>query len=160
MTTSEIGKITGYHAHIYYHSETRETAAKIRDALDAKFRGAIRLGRWHDKNIGPHTRSMYQVAFDRTVFPEIVPWLVLNRDGLTISCIRKAATVLPIIRPMRCGWARCLRLTKAFLINKTYLISFSSRNITVFIRITLAKRLVVLSVRVTMFCAEKATHCE
>ena len=60
MTTSEIGKITGYHAHIYYHSETRETAAKIRDALDAKFRGAIRLGRWHDKNIGPHTRSMYK----------------------------------------------------------------------------------------------------
>ena len=84
MTTSEIGKITGYHAHIYYHPETRETAAKIRDALDAKFRGAIRLGRWHDKNIGPHTRSMYQVAFDRTVFPEIVPWLALNRDGLTI----------------------------------------------------------------------------
>jgi DOPA 4,5-dioxygenase len=27
---------------------------------------------------------MYQEAFDRTVFPEIVPWLALNRDGLTI----------------------------------------------------------------------------
>lgn len=84
MTTSEIGKITSYHAHIYYDEETCGTAAAIRDALDGRFRGAIRLGRWHDKLVGPHTRSMYQVAFDRTIFPEIVPWLALNRDGLAI----------------------------------------------------------------------------
>ena len=81
---SEIGKITGYHAHIYYDSDTRETASAIRDALGSRFRGAIRLGRWHDKKIGPHTCAMYQVAFGRTVFPEIVPWLALNRGGLTI----------------------------------------------------------------------------
>lgn len=84
MTTSEIGQISGYHAHIYYSDETRDTAARIREALDRRFRGAVRLGRWHDKLVGPHTRSMYQVAFDRTIFPEIVPWLALNRDGLTI----------------------------------------------------------------------------
>ena len=84
MPTSEIGKITGYHAHIYYGPQTRDRAAKIRDALDAKFRGSIRLGRWHDKNVGPHTRSMYQVAFHCGIFPEIVPWLALNRNGLAI----------------------------------------------------------------------------
>lgn len=84
MMANEIAKITGYHAHIYYEPRTKEIAADIRDALDARFRGAIRLGRWHDKNIGPHTRSMYQVAFDRTVFPEIVPWLALNRGGLAV----------------------------------------------------------------------------
>ena len=84
MTASEVGKISGYHAHIYYEPETKETAAAVRDALDARFRGAIRLGRWYDKNIGPHTRSMYQVAFHRTIFPEIVPWLALNRGGLTV----------------------------------------------------------------------------
>jgi DOPA 4,5-dioxygenase len=84
MTTSEIAIITGYHAHIYYHEVTRGAASKIREALDQRFRGAIHLGRWHDKLVGPHTRSMYQVAFDRTIFPEIVPWLALNRDGLTI----------------------------------------------------------------------------
>ena len=38
MTTSEIGKITGYHAHVYYGVETRDKAVKIRDMLDAKFR--------------------------------------------------------------------------------------------------------------------------
>ena len=84
MTASEIAKISGYHAHIYYEPETKEAAVAVRDALDTRFRGAIRLGRWHDKNIGPHTRSMYQVAFHRTIFPEIVPWLALNRGSLTV----------------------------------------------------------------------------
>ncbi len=84
MTICGICKITGYHAHIYYAQDTRRTAAAIRDALDQRFRGAVRLGRWHDKLVGPHTRSMYQVAFDRTIFSEIVPWLALNRDGLAI----------------------------------------------------------------------------
>ena len=84
MTASEIANISGYHAHIYYEPETKGAAAAVRDALDTRFRGAIRLGRWHDKNIGPHTRSMYQVAFHRTIFPEIVPWLALNRGSLTV----------------------------------------------------------------------------
>jgi aromatic ring-cleaving dioxygenase len=84
MTTSEIAIITGYHAHIYYNDVTCGSASEIREALDQRFRGAIHLGRWHDKLVGPHTRPMYQVAFGRTIFPEIVPWLALNRDGLTI----------------------------------------------------------------------------
>ncbi len=84
MAESEIDVISSYHAHIYYQPNTRKTAIAIRDALDARFKGAIRLGRWHEKKIGPHTRSMYQVAFYRTVFPEIVPWLALNRGGLTV----------------------------------------------------------------------------
>ena len=36
MTTSEIGKITGYHAHIYYHLETRKTAAKNMNSTMAR----------------------------------------------------------------------------------------------------------------------------
>ena len=126
MTTSEIGKITGYHAHIYYHLETRKTAAKIRDTLDAKFRGAICLGRWHDKNIGPHTRSMYQVAFDRTVFPEIVPWLALNRDGLAILVHPESGDGLADHTAHAIWMGEMpLRLTKASSTNKTHPISFS-----------------------------------
>ena len=84
MIASEIGKINGYHAHIYYEADTREIAASTRDALEARFKGAICLGRWHDKKVGPHTRSMYQVAFDCKLFSEIVPWLAFNRGGLAI----------------------------------------------------------------------------
>ncbi len=42
------------------------------------------LGRWHDEPVGPHPIAMYQVAFDVAEFERIVPWLMLNRDGLDI----------------------------------------------------------------------------
>ena len=80
----EIDGIEGYHAHIYYEPATKDRAAALREAIDRRFRRTVRLGRWHDRLIGPHTRSMYQVAFERALFPEIVPWLALNRDELVI----------------------------------------------------------------------------
>ena len=42
------------------------------------------LGRWHDALVGPHLQSMYQIAFPRTLLASFLPWLMLNRDGLTI----------------------------------------------------------------------------
>lgn len=74
--------IAGYHAHIYYAPQTRATAARLREALGERFTAV--LGRWHDEAVGPHPISMYQVAFTAAEFPRIVPWLMLNRDGLDI----------------------------------------------------------------------------
>ena len=42
------------------------------------------LGRWHDDAVGPHPISMFQVAFPASEFPKVVPWLMLNRQGLRI----------------------------------------------------------------------------
>ena len=78
----EPNAITGYHAHIYYAPDTRATAADLREALGARF--TARLGRWHDEPVGPHPISMYQVAFEAAEFPRIVPFLMLNRAGLSI----------------------------------------------------------------------------
>ena len=72
--------ITGYHAHIYYDAEGRETAARLRQAIGEQF--DTQLGRWHDEAVGPHPISMYQVAFPASEFPKVVPWLMLNRAGL------------------------------------------------------------------------------
>ena len=74
--------VRGYHAHVYYDPATRELAARLRDELAARF--AVRLGRWHDALVGPHTRSMYQVGFAPAVFADLVPWLMLNRAGLDV----------------------------------------------------------------------------
>jgi DOPA 4,5-dioxygenase len=74
--------VVGYHAHVYYDPESRERAARVRDALNNACE--VRLGRWHDKPVGPHPQAMYQVAFSVEEFARVVPWLMLNRDGLDV----------------------------------------------------------------------------
>ena len=79
----EIDQIVGYHAHIYYtDDDSRARAAEIREAVDRQF--DVRLGRWRDEPVGPHPKPMYQIAFAPDQFPAIVPWLMLNRNGLTV----------------------------------------------------------------------------
>jgi aromatic ring-cleaving dioxygenase len=75
--------VTHYHAHIYYDSESKWRAARLRERVAASFPDAV-LGRWHDELVGPHTQSMYQIAFPRALIDAFLPWLMLNRDGLTI----------------------------------------------------------------------------
>ncbi len=82
MTTLDTDMIQSYHAHVYYDAETKETAARLRAGVEARFE--ITMGRWHDRPIGPHPRGSYQIAFGTELFGELVPWLALNRDGLTV----------------------------------------------------------------------------
>jgi DOPA 4,5-dioxygenase len=75
--------IPSYHAHIYFRTPDEIARAKIlREQISAKF--LVRLGRWHDAAVGPHTAPMFQVAFLKDVFPVLIPWLMLNRAGLAI----------------------------------------------------------------------------
>ena len=74
-------EVKGFHAHIYYDPETRDAAARVREGL-AKF--DVRLGGWHDKPVGPHPKSMYQVAFSPAEFGKVVPWLMIHREGLDV----------------------------------------------------------------------------
>ena len=71
-----------YHAHIYYDDTTRPAAARVRKHIQDAF--AVEMGSWHDRPVGPHPQSMYQVAFKKAEFPKIVPWLMENRSGLTV----------------------------------------------------------------------------
>ncbi len=81
---TERRSIAEFHAHIYYDPAiTRAAAERLRERVAAEFPLA-RLGRWHDALVGPHTQSMYQIAFPGEMLAAFVPWLMLNRDGLTI----------------------------------------------------------------------------
>jgi len=75
-------KITEFHAHVYYNTSSRDAAARVREGLGSRFN--VRLGSWHDKPVGPHPQSMYQVVFSPELFDKVVPWLMLNREGLDV----------------------------------------------------------------------------
>ncbi len=78
----DIDAITSYHAHIYYDEATRPVAARIREDISDRF--SVQMGRWRDEPVGPHVRAMFQIAFDVALFPKLVPWLMLNREGLAV----------------------------------------------------------------------------
>lgn len=81
---ADAGTITEFHAHIYYDpAATRDAAARLRERIAARF-GDVRIGGWHDAPVGPHLTAMYQVLFAPEKFAELVPWLMLNREGLDI----------------------------------------------------------------------------
>ena len=83
QTPLPLSAITSYHAHIYFDpGEARVRAERLRALIGERF--VARLGSWHDKPVGPHTKPMYQVAFAVDLFPRFVPWLMLNRMGLSI----------------------------------------------------------------------------
>jgi aromatic ring-cleaving dioxygenase len=82
MTIRETTDITGFHAHVYFDEATRVAAERLREELTPRF--ALELGRWHMQPVGPHTKPMYQIAFAVDQFAAVLPWLMLNRGGLSI----------------------------------------------------------------------------
>jgi DOPA 4,5-dioxygenase len=78
-----ISRISSFHAHIYYDpASTRRQAEWLRERVAERF--IVRNGNWHDVPVGPHPSAMFQISFAKEVFSQIVPWLMLNRAGLTI----------------------------------------------------------------------------
>jgi aromatic ring-cleaving dioxygenase len=72
----------GYHAHIYYDAESRPIAERLRETIAAKF--AVRVGELSDEPRGPHPISQFAAIIEAPEFQNIVPWLMLNREGLNV----------------------------------------------------------------------------
>ncbi|NOT56207.1 MAG: 4,5-dioxygenase [Deltaproteobacteria bacterium] len=79
-TTSQT--IHGFHVHVYFDPPTRVTALDVRDGLAERF--DVELGRIHDRAMGPHPKSMYQVKFAPDEFSALIQWLMLNHAGLDV----------------------------------------------------------------------------
>jgi aromatic ring-cleaving dioxygenase len=75
-------EVVGYHAHVYYDPATRSLAEQLRDTIASRF--TVELGIFSDEPRGPHPISQFNVIFRSEEFQNIVPWLMLNREGLNV----------------------------------------------------------------------------
>jgi len=73
----------GYHAHIYYDpATTRAAAERVCAAIGERFE--VEFDGFRDEPRGPHPISNVLVVFKPDQFEHLVPWLMLNRDGLDV----------------------------------------------------------------------------
>ena len=82
-TPSPVSDIASYHVHVYFDGpEQRAQALTLREQVAARFN--VSLGTVHDGQVGPHAKPMYQISFAVELFDRLVPWLMLNRHGLSV----------------------------------------------------------------------------
>lgn len=74
--------IHGYHAHVYFDATTLAQARALCEAAAARF--PLKMGRVHEKPVGPHPDGSCQLAFKAALLADVLPWLMLNRGGLVV----------------------------------------------------------------------------
>jgi DOPA 4,5-dioxygenase len=79
---AELVKIDGYHAHIYYDAETRARASQLRESIAATL--GVEVRELSDAPRGPHPVPQFRFSFTTAQFEKVVPWLMLNRQGLDV----------------------------------------------------------------------------
>ena len=71
-----------YHAHVYFDESSTEQARELCQTAATLF--GVKMGRVHQKLVGPHPHWSCQLAFDSTQFDALIPWLDTHRAGLNI----------------------------------------------------------------------------
>jgi len=74
--------IQDFHAHVYFDVTTVERARALCEAARQRFDLAV--GRMHERPVGPHPRWSCQLTVPTDRFGEVVAWLALHREGLTL----------------------------------------------------------------------------
>lgn len=71
-----------YHAHVYFDESTLALAKDLCQLADELHK--VRVGRIHEKLVGPHPKWSCQIAFSSNVFDALIPWLEKHRQGLSV----------------------------------------------------------------------------
>ncbi len=67
---------------MYFNAQTVAQARALCEAAAAKF--PLKMGRVHEKPVGPHPDWSCQLAFRQALFGEVIPWLAMHRKGLVV----------------------------------------------------------------------------
>ncbi|MFJ3486673.1 DOPA 4,5-dioxygenase family protein [Pseudomonas sp. NPDC090202] len=74
--------VEGYHTHVYFDAQTIDQARALCESAAATF--GIRMGRMHERPVGPHPDWSCQLAFSHEQFADVMFYLALNRNGLVV----------------------------------------------------------------------------
>ena len=84
MANLEVSRIASWHAHVYFDAASRDVAKELREMVTTQFGDSVEMGRFHEREVGPHPRWSYQIAFEPTEFSDVVGWLALNHGALDV----------------------------------------------------------------------------
>src|SRR3984893_19601605 len=82
MPTAANPAVHAYHAHVYYSAETKPVAERLAQRLNENFE--VEIGAFSGERVGPHPIPQFQMISKNEQFATVVPWLMLNREGLDI----------------------------------------------------------------------------
>ena len=71
-----------YHAHVYFDQTSLEFATQLCHQAGEQF--DLKVGRVHQRPIGPHTRWSCQIIFGEKSFNAFIPWLDQQRAELSV----------------------------------------------------------------------------
>lgn len=80
--TNAIPAIRGFHAHIYFGPDTVDQARALCEQAAQVF--PLKMGRIHERAVGPHPDWSCQLAFKPALFGELIPWLAMRRGDLVV----------------------------------------------------------------------------
>jgi DOPA 4,5-dioxygenase len=75
-------EINDYHIHLYFNDQTIDIAKNICAEITKHF--PVQIGRFHEKNVGPHPRWSVQILIEVKDFGDVLSWVAMNRQGLTV----------------------------------------------------------------------------
>ncbi|MBV0932117.1 DOPA 4,5-dioxygenase family protein [Marinobacterium weihaiense] len=77
-----VNRHADYHAHLYFDADTLAHVQVLCERISREF--GLKVGRIHQKPVGPHTRWSVQVMFTAADFDCFIPWLEAQRGPLDV----------------------------------------------------------------------------
>ena len=77
--------VSGYHVHVYFHdAKSKSKVISLKEELQQRFQiKTSRLFEEVDVN-DPHQRPMFVATLSASEFADVVPWVMLNQNGLNM----------------------------------------------------------------------------
>ncbi|MCF2860151.1 DOPA 4,5-dioxygenase family protein [Pseudoalteromonas sp. SMS1] len=81
-TKKPVNNHKAYHAHVYFDMSSSAVAKKLCEEIAHSF--DLKVGRFHERLVGPHPCWSCQISFFAKDFEQFVPWLDVKRQNLTV----------------------------------------------------------------------------